>query len=308
MWPSASPPWPSLGWASPWSTWDACASERPAALSVESSSAEAGGRRQKRPEEDQAVRRAEKGVARPLGVGHQADDVAFGRTDAGDVVGGAVGVLDVAQDDAVVGAEFGQGALRARVVALEVVDGQLQHLTGRRPRREHRPRAVDPHLDVAAQELQGPVLLQGAGQEAGLGEDLEAVADAEHGPALAGERGHRAHHGAEAGDGARAQVVAVGEASGKDHGVGVADGVVAVPHQSGLTAGRADGLDHVVLAVGAGEDDHANSHSIVTLAASITGLVRKRWHRSSTRDRAVSTSGASTVNRMALPTRTPSTP
>src|SRR4029078_6882002 len=79
---------------------------------------------------------------------------------------------------------------------------------------------------------------------------------------------------------------------------------------------KAEGLDDVVLAVGAGEDDDADAgrhptpapSRSVTVVSSITGLARKRWHRSSTADRAVASSGASMVNLIALPTRTSRTP
>ena len=52
--------------------------------------------------------------------------------------------------------------------------------------RSHRER------DVAADERERLVRAQRAGQQAGLGEDLEAVADPEHEPALGGEARDRA--------------------------------------------------------------------------------------------------------------------
>ena len=60
---------------------------------------------------------------------------------------------------------------------------------------------------------------QRAGEQAGFHQNLEAVADAEHEAAVGGELLHRAHDGREAGDGAAAQVIAVGEAAGEDDGV-----------------------------------------------------------------------------------------
>ena len=53
------------------------------------------------------------------------------------------------------------------------------------------------------------------GQQAGLGEDLEAVADAEHEPARVGERADRAHDGRGSCDGAAAEVVAEREPAGR---------------------------------------------------------------------------------------------
>ena len=63
-------------------------------------------------------------------MGHEPDDVALGRADAGDVVRRPVGVVDVAEHDALVGPQFGERALRAGVVAFEVVDREAEHFTG----------------------------------------------------------------------------------------------------------------------------------------------------------------------------------
>ena len=102
--------------------------------------------------------------------------------------------------------------------------------------RERRVGRLDPQLDGRAQELQAPVLLQRAREQAGLGEDLEAVADADDGPAGVGEVAHGVHDRREPGDGAGAQVVAVGEAAGHDDGVDAVDRAVAVPEDAGLAA------------------------------------------------------------------------
>ena len=106
---------------------------------------------------------------------------------------------------------------RAGVVALEVVDRHPQ--TWCRPARsEVSTESVDSTRSVGgrAQELEAAVLLQRAGQQAGLGEDLEAVADADDRAAVRRELRHRAHHRGEPGDGAGAEVVAMGEAAGDD--------------------------------------------------------------------------------------------
>src|SRR5690349_20674883 len=67
-------------------------------------------------EERLAVGRAEQRVARPLGVRHQADDVATLVAHAGDVVDRAVRVVDVAEHDAVAVLQLAQGLGAARVV------------------------------------------------------------------------------------------------------------------------------------------------------------------------------------------------
>ena len=102
----------------------------------------------------------------------------------------------------------------------------------RRARSAHaRVKAVsgcdDVELDLAEGEAQVGVGQQRAGQQMRLAEHLEAVADPQHEPAVAGELDHRLHRGREAGDRAGAQVVAVGEAAGDDDRVGAAQVAVA---------------------------------------------------------------------------------
>src|SRR5262249_18609521 len=153
-----------------------------------------------------------------------------------------------------------------------------------------------------------------AGKQARLGEDLEAIADADDRTAVGGELADGLHDRAEPGDGARSQVVAVGEAAGHDDGVDAVDRAVAVPEQPGVGAEVAHDLEHVELAVRPGEQHdpdrgHAGTTSAnVTVASSMTGFVRKRSHSASTSARAACSSGASMAKRMSLPTRTPLTP
>ena len=89
----------------------------------------------------------------------------------------------------------------------------------------------DPH--GGAQEAQAPVLLQGPGEEAGLGQDLEAVADARPPGRPSAAKRHRLHDRGEAGQGPGPQVVAVGETAGEHHGVEAGQVVAAVPDQLG---------------------------------------------------------------------------
>ena len=104
------------------------------------------------------------------------------------------------------------------------------------------------------------VLLQRAGQQAGLGEHLEAVADADDRAAGGGEVGDRVHHRREAGDGAGAQVVAVGEAAGDDDRVDVAPSRRRRARASSASPPSArDRLDDVELAVRAREQDDADA-------------------------------------------------
>ena len=61
-------------------------------------------------------------------------------------------------------------------------------------------------------------------------------------------------------NGARAEVVAVGEAAGKHDAVEAVEACFAVKDQLGLCAEQIEGVHNVVFTIGAGEHDHGNSH------------------------------------------------
>ena len=240
---------------------------------------------------------------------HQAHHVATLVADAGDVVEAAVGIVDVADHDAVAGTQLLERRRIAHVVAFEVVDGNAQVLPECTLVGEHGRRRLHAQLDRLAQELQARVLLQRAGQQPGLGEHLETVADADHRTARGREFADRGHHRREAGQRAGAEVVAVREAAGNDDRVDAVDGRVGVPAQLRFRAQALDRPHHVELAVGARElhhpdvrahDDCSNA-AIDTSYDSITGFASSRSHISSTWRRAASASGASTTSRITLP-------
>ena len=113
----------------------------------------------------------------------------------------------------------------------------------------------------AANEAQAGVAHEHAGQQPALDQDLEAVADAQHESTATGVGAHRLHHRRAAGDGAAAQVVAVGKAAGQQDEVGARrQAMRAVPHHTGVDAGGAQGSERVALAVGAGEEDDGGFH------------------------------------------------
>ena len=158
--------------------------------------------------------------------------------DAGDVALGAVGVglgrgvaglVDVAEDDAALALEPVERGGIGEVVAVAVGDGDADDLALAVAAGEERVGLLDLEVHVAADELERGVAHQHARQQAGLGQHLEAVADAEHGRAGLGLRHHVAHDGRVRGHGAAAQVVAVGEAAGQHDQVGGGHRGVAVP-------------------------------------------------------------------------------
>ena len=142
-----------------------------------------------------------------------------------------------------------------------MIDGDVENRAHRNLRGERRTRRLDSQFHRPAQELQAPVLLERTREQACFGEHLEAVADADHHAARRRVVGDRRHHRAEAGDGARSQVVAVGEPAGQHDHVDAVQRPVAVPHQLGRAAKALDRCDYVVLTVGAREQHHADATS-----------------------------------------------
>ena len=140
--------------------------------------------------------------------------------------------------------------------------------------REQALAGLDPDMDVAADELEAGVAHQRPRQQPRLGQDLEAVADAEGGhaglgpaPDLAHDRGMHRH-------GARAQVVAIGEAAGDDDQVHIVERGVLMPDRERRPPHRpAERLDHVAVPVRAREDDDGGFHTM-SLGVVVAGYPR----------------------------------
>ena len=116
-------------------------------------------------------------------------------------------------------------------------------------------------MHLLADVLEAGVAHQRAGQQAGLGEDLKAVADAEHKATGVGEVFDGLHDGREAGDGAGAEIVAIGEAAGHEHRVDSLQIVGVVPEKgNGLTRDVGDHVLRVVIAVGTGKNQNPEFH------------------------------------------------
>ena len=128
-----------------------------------------------------------------------------------------------------------------------------------------RPGALrfDLQLDLPEVEAKPLVREQRAGEQAGLAQDLKAVADSEHRAAVRGEAGHGLHGGSEPGDRASPQVVAVGEPAGDDHGVEVREIRLLVPDEPRVTDPLAC-RERVALVARPGELQHPESHQVTS--------------------------------------------
>src|SRR6266446_9945197 len=192
-------------------------------------------------------------------MGHHSQYIASGTADAGDIFERSVGIrllcdfalrVRVPADDAVVALQFGERRLIAKIIAFHVADGDGQYLAFAARVRKRGLVVFDSHLHRFADIFQSDVAHQRSGQQSRLTQNLEAVADAEDQSAAVGELTDRFHHGRELSDGASAEVVAEGEASGDDDGVAVLEVVRVMPEESyGLPGNLLDGPEGIVIAV-----------------------------------------------------------
>jgi hypothetical protein len=105
-------------------------------------------------------------------------------------------------------------------------------------------------------ELEALVAHEGAGEQPRFAQDLEAVATADDRPACVGEIDDGLHDGREVGEGAGAQVVAVGEPTREDDGVEAGEVSLLVEDVLAFFAEDAgDGVMPIDVAPRAGEDD-----------------------------------------------------
>ena len=223
-----------------------------------------------------AVVAAEDGFAGAFGMRHQAGHVALFITDAGDVLQRAVGIRTIGQvsvriailpEDLVVGLELCERFLVGKITAFAMGDGHAQDFSRRNLTGEWRIVRGGLEENIFAVELQIAVADERAGQQAGFGEDLKAVADAEDEAAVVGELFHGLHHGAEPRDRAAAKIIAIAEAAGKYDTVGVAERSVLVPDKPRGMAEVADGVNGILVAVAGGKLEDGEVHVVLELAA-----------------------------------------
>ena len=137
----------------------------------------------------------------------------------------------VSKHNLLVAVQLGESCFVAEIVAFHVADGDGQHFALMAGAGKRSFRVLDPYLDRFADVLQPDIAHQGSGQQAGLAQNLEAIANPQHQSAAGGELPHRFHHRREFGDGAGAQIVAIGESAGHDDGIAVLQIMGFVPQE-----------------------------------------------------------------------------
>jgi len=152
----------------------------------------------------QAVGVAQHGVRGAFGVGHEAEHVAGSVADAGDVIERPVGVgrigdlpcrIAIAEKHLALGIEFLQHGGLGIKTAFAVGDGDFQGPAHTKLRGDQAFIGLGPDVHVLAGEQVAAVVEQGAGKQVRLGEDLEAVADAQYQAAAVGELDDLLHDG-----------------------------------------------------------------------------------------------------------------
>src|SRR5258707_9157849 len=213
-------------------------------------------------------------------MGHHAEDVASRAADAGDIFQRSIRIrsrrdfalqVRVAEYDAVVAVQPGKRRLVAKIIAFHVADGDGQHFAFAASVGKRSVVVFDSYLHRFADIFQSDVAHQRSGQQSGLTQNLEAVADTEDDSATGREFADGFHHGRELGDGTGAEVVTESKASGDDDGVAVLEVVRVVPEKRHRLPGDLlDGPKSIVIAVRSGEDYDAKFHRQVLRGACAT--------------------------------------
>src|SRR3989440_7335802 len=162
-------------------------------------------------------------------------------------------------------------------------------------------------MDPLASKLAGRISEERAGKQARFLQDLKPIADTQHQPAPIRKVGNRLHHRREPRNRAAAQVVTVGKPARQDDQFQIVEStlaVVDVAHR--LAEDLTDCMETVPVTPGARKDDDSRPQAGCTSMrkSSITALARSCCAISSTRARARSSSGSSSVIARYLPART----
>jgi hypothetical protein len=145
-------------------------------------------------ENNQPVVRSHQWIGSPFGVRHQPHDISLTIQNPGDVPKGAVRIVNVAKDHAVLGFQFIQRALVGVIASFPMSNRKPQDLALHCLRREWRIRCDNGQPHRAADELEAAIPHQSAREESGLHKDLETIANPQHQPTLGGKLAHCLHH------------------------------------------------------------------------------------------------------------------
>src|SRR4029077_13663550 len=212
--------------------------------------------------------RTERGFDGPPGMRHHAHHIALAVADAGNGVERAVGIRRwveapigraVAENDLVIVSQLRESVGIADVAAFSVRDRKAKHLPAWRRGGERSGGRFHADVNVTADEAQSLIAHQSAGQKPGFAENLKAIANAEDETTRAGEPRNRVHYRRKTRDRAGAQIIAVGEAAGQNHGVETGEVLRLVPDGLGrYVKDFVYSVQGIVIAVRSGKYDDTN--------------------------------------------------
>ena len=203
-------------------------------------------------------------------MGHESKDIPLQIHDTGDVFAGAVRIglagdmafdVRITEQDLIVFLEFKESRLIGEIIALSVRDGNPENLPFRKSACERCRGVLNAQAHEPADELERFVPQERAGEETGFGEDLEAVADADHELSPLGLFSHGIHHGRESRNRSRPQVVAVAEPAGENEAVELRDVPLFVPDEFRVFLKNVlqDPVT-IIIAIRTGENDYTEFH------------------------------------------------
>ena len=194
-----------------------------------------------------------------FGVRHETDDVACFVRDSGDVAQRPVRVEAlVAEDHASGGLELVEHLVGGDEPALTVLQRNADRLTLLIVARPRGVGVLHEQILVAADEVLVIVSDEGTGQQTGLAEDLEAVADAEHRHTGIRRSDDGLHDRGESGDRTAAQVVTVGESARQDDGVDSGQSRIRMPQVHRVRTGQTNGASGVTVIKSSGKRDDSD--------------------------------------------------
>ena len=139
--------------------------------------------------------------------------------------------------------------------------GQAKHPTNACVLRQNRMGLLHAHMYIGTDKSALGIVQQGTRQQTGLDQHLKAVANADLWSAGSRVFCHGLHDRGKTGNGPGTQVISIGKTAGEDQHINVLRIGVFMPKPDGLGMGKqADGIGHVLVAIGPGKGDYAPFH------------------------------------------------
>ena len=184
------------------------------------------------------IRATQDRLASALRMRHEPGDIASFVANSRDIIERAVWVglfsgfavgINITPEDLVVCPQPGQRLFIGKIAPFTVSDGHAQQFIRGNLICKRRTCRGCFQENVFAAELKRAIANQRTGEQPRLTQDLETIANSQHGPAIGRERLHCFHHWTESGDGSSAQIIAITKPARDDDGIGIAQRTFLMP-------------------------------------------------------------------------------